>query len=834
MSKGCEGLGGLEDLPGVEGNLTELARVLRDGTVWALPEAHCTVVREPEDERAVLATVREAAETATDLLLVYYSGHGIVSDSDGSLYLALPGRDMPDECLSFTKLHDRVRRTRSAVRTVIILDCCYSGTAIRNGMGPATPDTARLEQILHTATRAEGSCIFASSPATRPSYADPDEPFTVYTGALLETLTSGVPRHPDNPRHLATADIHAAIKSRLALQLGVPEPQFAALDSGAAILLAPNNAHQPPPPTTSTGTGTGSGLPSSTLVGVLPQQADCFQERETAARLSEALDGGGTAVLSGVLTGMGGVGKTQLAAAYARRALTHRIPVLVWVNASSRPGIIAAYADAATRLHLIPTGSDPASSDPDEAARRFLQWAQAETTGWLVVLDDLQDPADVRGLWPVPGEGQRVLATTRRRDAALTGQSRHRIDVDLYTPEEARAYLEAKLASHHRTDDTGQIDLLASDVGLLPLALAQAAAYLLDAGLDCRTYRERLADQRIRLGQIVPEEGSLPDDHHLIVAATWTLSIERANQARPKGLARPLLELLSVLDPNGIPATLLNTPPACAHLTAHHTPSDDASLPGEVDAGLVRDGLRVLHLFSLISHDPDALYREVRVHQLIQRATRETLTPDQLTTTAHTAADALTTIWPNIERDDLGATLRLNTTTLTNLTGPALWQPDKAHPTLFRAASSLGQTGQVTAAHTAYTHLHTTTHHHLGPDHPDTLTTRNNLAYWRGQAGDPAGAATALQDLLTDQLRVLGPDHPDTLTTRNNLARWRGVAGDPAGAATAYEALLTDSLRVLGPDHPETLNTRHNLAYWRGQAGDPAGAATALQDLLTD
>jgi hypothetical protein len=114
----------------------------------------------------------------------------------------------------------------------------------------------------------------------------------------------------------------------------------------------------------------------------------------------------------------------------------------------------------------------------------------------------------------------------------------------------------------------------------------------------------------------------------------------------------------------------------------------------------------------------------------------------------------------------------------------------------------------------------------LGPDHPDTLTTRNTLARWRGEAGDPAGAATATEQLLTDRLRVLGPDHPDTLSTRHNLASWRGHAGDPAGAATATEQLLTDCLRVLGPDHPNTLTTRNNLARWRAVAGHPASATS--------
>ena len=124
-----------------------------------------------------------------------------------------------------------------------------------------------------------------------------------------------------------------------------------------------------------------------------------------------------------------------------------------------------------------------------------------------------------------------------------------------------------------------------------------------------------------------------------------------------------------------------------------------------------------------------------------------------------------------------------------------------------------------------------------GPDHRDTLATRNKLAYCRGQAGDPAGAAAADEELLADQLRVLGPDHPDTLYTRNNLASWRGEAGDPAGAAAAFEELLADRLRVLGPDHPDTRRTRRtrsNLASWRGEAGDPADAAAAFEELLAD
>jgi tetratricopeptide (TPR) repeat protein len=99
------------------------------------------------------------------------------------------------------------------------------------------------------------------------------------------------------------------------------------------------------------------------------------------------------------------------------------------------------------------------------------------------------------------------------------------------------------------------------------------------------------------------------------------------------------------------------------------------------------------------------------------------------------------------------------------------------------------------------------------PDHPDTLTARNDIASWTGQCGDPAGALRLARKLLPDQERVLGPDHPDTLRTRNNIAHLTGRCGDPAGALRLARKLLPDLERVLGPDHPATLITRNAIAH---------------------
>ncbi|GIJ68052.1 tetratricopeptide repeat protein [Virgisporangium ochraceum] len=555
------------------------------------------------------------------------------------------------------------------------------------------------------------------------------------------------------------------------------------------------------------------------MAGVLPPLADSRQNRPADRKLADATGTPGTVVVCQVIAGMGGVGKTQLAAALAHRRWAGKdVDLLVWVTATSRTSIVSAYSEAARKV----TGLD----DPDQesSAGRFLAWA-AERHGrrWLIVLDDLADPNDLAGLWPPDAPTGRTVVTTRRRDPVML-DGRELVDVDVFTPTESLGYLRDKLGD--QPDRLDRAAELADDLGHLPLALAQAAAYIRSqrARMTCARYRDKLADQRRLLADLAP--AALPDQHQETVAATWRLSIDRANSLRPVGVARPLLEVAALLDPNGIPAGLFAT----AALTDHV----GGRLGREVDADDVDEGLQLLHQFNLVDIEDDA--DSVRVHALVQRAVREACDVDRRATVSRATADALVQTWPRIERDAGHAqALRSNTAYLRRVAGRLLWtDSDGGHVALFRAGNSLGETGQVGAAIDYFADLHGTAVDHLGPDHPDILTTRNNIASWRGHAGDPAGAATAFQDLLTDQLRVLGPDHPDTLTTRSNLASWRGHAGDPVGAATAFQNLLADRLHVLGPDHPDTFTTRANLAYWRGEAGDPAGAATAFQDLLDD
>lgn len=168
------------------------------------------------------------------------------------------------------------------------------------------------------------------------------------------------------------------------------------------------------------------------VVGVVPPRAGAFQDRAERARLREAVSGGGTAVLCQVLSGMGGVGKTQLAADLADEVLRAQdVELLVWLSAGSRTAVVAGLAQAGAEV----CGAD--AGDPDRASQAFLAWLRAGPRRWLVVLDDVADPGDLKGLWPPAVEHGRTVLTTRRRDAALAGGDRKVVQVGTFTPEEA-------------------------------------------------------------------------------------------------------------------------------------------------------------------------------------------------------------------------------------------------------------------------------------------------------------------------------------------------------------------------------------------------------------
>ena len=564
-------------------------------------------------------------------------------------------------------------------------------------------------------------------------------------------------------------------------------------------------------------------------VGVLPPRALSFQHRAEVDQLRAAVDSGGTAVLSQVLTGTGGVGKTQLAADYARTAWdSGGVDVLVWISASSRSAITAGYAQAGVEV----LAADP--SDPEQSARAFLAWlepkAGQEPCRWLVVLDDVADPADIRGWWPPASPRGRVLVTTRRREAALTGAGRRLVTVGLFTPQDAAAYFTAVLAAHDRHEPADQINSLAADLGKLPLALAQAAAYIIDTSVTCARYRRLLADRLRKLADLLPEPSALPDDQAVTVAATWSLSIEHADRLRPAGLARPMLQLAAMLDPNGIPTDVLTSRPALTHLTHHRTPDTQQPIPATTEDAA--GALHALHRLSLVTYAPG---QPVQVHGLVQRSVREQVPPQWLARTTLAAADALLQAWPETETDfAAGQLLRANAQALRSHEEDLLWSDRDVHEVLLRLGQSLARAGFYQASMDHYRQLAATSARKYGPGYPRTLACRSNSLRPLAIVKDPAEAVAAYAELAADCARLAGPDDFTTLDARGALANARAVGGDLSGALAAYEELLADHRRVHGPFHRYTLEARGKLASLRHEMGDAPRAAALYKELLGD
>ena len=107
----------------------------------------------------------------------------------------------------------------------------------------------------------------------------------------------------------------------------------------------------------------------------------------------------------------------------------------------------------------------------------------------------------------------------------------------------------------------------------------------------------------------------------------------------------------------------------------------------------------------------------------------------------------------------------------------------------------------------------------LGPDHPDTLNSRNSLAAAYQAAGRAAEAILLFEQTLAARERLLGADHPDSLTSQNNLAAAYQDAGRAAEAILLFKQTLAARERLLGADHPSTLTSRGNLAAAYRDAG---------------
>ena len=399
--------------------------------------------------------------------------------------------------------------------------------------------------------------------------------------------------------------------------------------------------------------------------------------------------------------------------------------------------------------------------------------------------------------------------------------------------------------------------VLAGELGGLPLALEQVAAYVRATGLSMTDYlgvfRQRRADLLDR---------GVPSAHPSSVVATLALAMLRLERDAPA--AAGLLRLLACMAPAPVPLGLMLARSAVPAGLNPDVVSALRRLTGDQVA--VGDAVAALGRYSLVTLAGGM----VLVHRLVQDVIRDQLSADVAAAWRQAAADLVEAAIPD-DAEHPGSwpvygVLLPHAQAVLGLTSAGMWQialylgfsgsymaardmfgliaqaredaeeHGPEHRDTFAArqqfASFTGRAGDAAGARDMFAALLSVEEGVLGAEHPDTLATRRQLAAFTGRAGDAAGARDMFAALLPIRERVLGPEHPGTLTARQGLATFTGEAGDAERARDMFGALLPIRERVLGPEHPDTLGTRRRLAAFTGEAGDAIGARDMFAALL--
>jgi tetratricopeptide (TPR) repeat protein len=513
------------------------------------------------------------------------------------------------------------------------------------------------------------------------------------------------------------------------------------------------------------------------------------------ARLAAAVASGGRAVVVAV-HGLGGVGKSTLAARFASHS--ERFAPAWWITADSPAALDTGLADLA--VALAPETAELTSEQRVELAVRWL----ASHDGWLLVLDNLTGPADAARLLARVRTGT-VLITSRQAGGWAGAAT---VAVDVLPPAEAAELLTRIVRDQWPDADLADAERLCAELGRLPLAIEQAAAYLAQSRITPTAYLDLLRRYPARMFTATAEGG----DAQRTAARVWHVTLDRLADTP---LAGQLLRCLAWFAPDDIPRGLL-----------------DAGDPDVVHA------LGRLAAYSMITLTADT----ISVHRLVQAVTRTPdpddphRQPDDITEARDTAALVLSGGVSGVE-PELPADWPAFRSVLPHAQA-LLDHSELDHDELCFLANQLslylhGQGDDTTAIALLTRAVHSRERRH-GPDDLESLALRNNLAVAYEAVGDVRQAVALLEATLADCERVFGPVHGNTLRSRNNLAAAYEAAGDRERAVALHEATLADRERVLGPDDPATLLSRNNLAYAYNSMGQLDRALVLFEATLAD
>ena len=572
-----------------------------------------------------------------------------------------------------------------------------------------------------------------------------------------------------------------------------------------------------------------------------------FTGRESLLNsLRNALISGGTTALTQTqtVTGLGGVGKTQLALEYAYRHIDD-YEVIWWVR-SEEPVILANdYIELADRL-----GLEKGSGKTEELIDVVRQWFENNTV-WLLIFDNAQNPHDLTRYLPKIGSGH-VIVTSRNPNWDSLAKP---LEILVFERPESLKFLLMRTGQR----DEKAADALAEALGDLPLALEQAGAYVKETGISFEDYLKRFQEKRnkiLRYGK--------PDTYPETIATTWEISVKAASKETPESL--DLLNLCAYLSPDLIQRSMLVK--GSEHLL------DPLASTVKNDVKMDK-ALASLRRYSLIAFSGDGFF----IHRMVQAATQDRMGEEDRKKWGEAAVRLIDDAFPKDHLDNpqswascslllphalaaagysegLGVGLEATGRLLNNVgvylrrrgefdeaktalqralkIGEQVYGPD--HPQVAIYVNNLGSVlrdlSDLKEARKCYERALKIDEKIYGPDHPAVARDVNNLGLVLRDQGDLQEARKCFERALKIGERVYGSDHPNVATDVNNLGSVLQDLGDLKEARKCFERALKIDEQVYGPDHPNVAIDVNNLGSVLKDLGDLQEARKCFERAL--
>ena len=491
------------------------------------------------------------------------------------------------------------------------------------------------------------------------------------------------------------------------------------------------------------------------------------------------------------LSGLGGMGKTQMAAHYARLH-QYEYRAILWCLADTKTELNLGLAAIGRELGL------PEVPEQDIMIAAVKDWLQ-EHNHWLLILDNADEIKLVGELAELAGENRHVVVTTRTQ---MTEPFAQVVKVNEMSPADGVNFLLHKALDKPRTkdgtiEDYSFIDRSIAEelVNLLgALALDQAGAYVRETLCGLAGYLERY---RTHGYELLRERGINQSEHPDPIAVTWLLSLEKVKQANPKAIE--LLNLCAFLHPDGIPEEVF----------------------GDWDVLELDSALRVVLQFSFVWRDADK--KLLRIHRLVQEIVRHELGEEQRIW-AEKAVLAVNGVFPNPEDVSKWSTCeRLLPCALTCAELIEKWKLE-SEEAIFLLNKIAYYLNDSKADHESAKSLCERTlainEKVHGKEHPDVASDLNNLALLYDNQGDYKAAKPLYERALAIKEKIYGKEHLSVATSLNNLAGLYYTQSDYEKAKPLYERSLAILEKVHGEEHPFVASNLNNLAALYHNQGD--------------